>query len=366
MTGGRDIDKILAVSTLSLVVVGIVMVYSTSSIMASARFGSEYFFVKKHMGYALAGVLLFVAAVKIPYKVYDRLAYPAFIIAIILLACTWVPPLVVKVGGARRWVRFGPLAFQPSEPAKLAVVFLLARLLALKSGRIKDFKTGFLPNIILPGLIMALIVAEPDLGTSITIACIALVMLFVAGARMTHIAAVILPALLGVYLIVSRFAYMMKRVLVFLDPFKDPDGAGFQIVQSFIAFASGGVDGTGLGQGKQKLFYLPEAHTDFILSVIGEEFGFIGVASVVTMFAVFLACGLKIATKAKDPHARYLAFGLTFMVVVQAVINMGVVTGLLPCKGLTLPFISYGGTSLIINMIAVGILLNIYIVENGS
>lgn len=366
MLRSRDIDKFLILITLLLVSVGAVMVYSTSSIMAVKRFGTEYFFVKKHLSYALAGVALFIAAAKTPYKVYYKLAYPALIIAAILLVCIYIPGLGFKAGGARRWVKFGPLAFQPSEPAKLAVVLFLAYSLSSKADRIKEFATGFLPNIVIPGVIIGLIVLEPDFGTAVTVGSLVFVMMFAAGARITHLLALVAPVVIAAWFIIHRFGYMMTRMLIFLDPWKDPEGKGFQIVQSFIAFGSGGIWGVGLGAGKQKLFYLPEAHTDFILSVIGEELGFMGVGAIIALYAIFLACGVTIAMRAKDLHGRYLALGLTFMVVLQAAINMAVVMGLLPPKGLTLPFVSYGGTSLIINMIAVGILLNIYIVENEA
>ncbi len=362
----RDTDKFLILITLLLVSVGVVMVYSTSSIMAMRRFWTEYFFVKKHLTYALAGVALFIVAMKVPYKVYYKLAYPALIIAVILLVCIYIPGLGVKAGGARRWVKLGGLAFQPSEPAKLAVVFFLAYSLSSKAGRIKEFAAGFLPNIVIPGVVIGLIVLEPDLGTAVTVGSLVLVMMFAGGVRITHMLALAAPAVAAAWFIIHRFSYMMTRITVFLDPWKDPEGKGFQIVQSFIAFGSGGLSGVGLGEGRQKLFFLPEAHTDFILSVIGEELGFMGVGAIIALYAMFLACGVTIAMRAKDLHGQYLALGLTFMVVLQAAINMAVVMGLLPPKGLTLPFISYGGTSLVVNMIAVGILLNIYIVENGA
>lgn len=363
----RDIDRLLILSTLALVAVGVVMVYSTSYIMAMKRFGDQYFFVKKHLTYAAAGLLAFVLASRVPYTFYRKMAYPALILAALFLICIFIPGLGFTAGGARRWVRLGPIAFQPSEPAKLAVIFFMAYSLAAKSEKIKDFAVGFLPNILFPGIIILLIMSEPDLGTSITLALIVLLLNFAAGVRIRHLLALGACALPFVYIVIHKFAYMMNRIMVFLDPWKDPEGKGFQMVQSFLAFGSGGLHGAGLGEGKQKLFFLPEAHTDFILSVIGEELGLIGVGAVILLYVLFLYCGIKIAVKArgKDLHACYLALGLTFMVVLQAAINMAVVMGLLPPKGLPLPFISYGGTSLVVNMAAVGIILNIYIRENA-
>lgn len=367
MTGTRDTDRLLIITTFILVAVGVVMIYSTSSIMAVKRFGSEYFFVKKHVVYFAVGLAALLAAIKIPYRFYFKAAYPVLAISAIALICIYIPGLGVKVGGAKRWVRLGPLTFQPSEPARLAVVMFLAYSLASKGGRIRQFSTGLLPNLVMPGIIAGLILLEPDFGTAATIAALVFILTFLAGARFfKHLLPLAVSGGVIGYAVVHHFSYMMNRIAVFLDPWKDPAGAGFQIVQSLIAFGSGGIYGVGLGQGKQKLFYLPEAHTDFILSVIGEEFGFIGVGGVMALYAAFLYCGVSIALKAKDMHAKYLAFGLTLMITLQAVINMAVVLGLVPTKGLTLPFISYGGTSLVVNMVAVGILLNIWTTENRA
>lgn len=366
MIKARDTDRLLIVSTLLLVIVGVVMVYSTSYIVAMKRFGDEYFFVKKHLMYAFIGVIMFIAATRVPYTVYRKMAYPILILSALFLICIYIPGLGFTAGGARRWVRFGPIAFQPSEPAKLAVIFFLAYSLAAKKEKIKNFSIGFLPNILIPGIIISLIVLEPDLGTSLTLGFIVFLMIFIAGARLRHIGGIMLMTVPLIYVIVTKFDYMMGRILIFLDPWKDPEGKGFQMVQSFLAFGSGGIKGVGLGEGKQKLFYLPEAHTDFILSVIGEELGLIGVGLVIIFYLLFLYAGASIALKAKDLHAKYLALGLTFMVVLQAGINMAVVLGVLPPKGLPLPFISYGGTSLIVNMVAVGIILNVCIRENAA
>lgn len=362
----RDVDRLLLISTFLLLAVGVVMVYSTSYVVAMNRFGSEYYFVRKHLTYLFIGLLGFIAAVKVPYGFYRKMAYPILILAAAFLVCIYIPGIGFTAGGARRWIRLGPLAFQPSEPAKLAVIFFLAYSLAAKKDIIRKFSTGLLPNIVFPGAVIGLIVFEPDLGTAVTLSLIVLTMCFIAGVRLMHLAFLGALAAPAVVLVISKFGYMMQRILIYLDPWKDPTGKGFQMVQSFLAFGSGGVYGVGLGEGKQKLFYLPEAHTDFILSVIGEELGLIGVGAVMLAYGLFLYCGTRIALKAKDLHGTYLAFGLTLMVALQAAINMGVVLGVLPPKGLPLPFISYGGTSLVINMIAVGIILNVYIRQNET
>jgi len=362
----KDVDRILIIITLLLVAVGVVMVYSTSYIVATKRFGDQYYFVKKHLTYALAGVAFFIISTRVPYTFYRKMTYPILALAAIFLICIYIPRIGFTAGGAHRWVRLGPLAFQPSEPAKLSVIFFLAYSLSAKEDKIKSFSVGFLPNILLPGIVILLILMEPDLGTAVSLALIVILMNVTAGVRLRYIAGLGLAALPFIYIVIHKFAYMMNRLRVFVDPWKDPEGKGFQMVQSFLAFGSGGIRGVGLGEGKQKLFYLPEAHTDFILSVIGEELGLIGVGAVILFYVIFLYCGVKIALKAKDLHGTYLALGLTFMVVLQAAVNMAVVMGLLPPKGLPLPFISYGGTSLMVNMIAVGIILNIFIRENEA
>jgi cell division protein FtsW len=360
----RDTDRLLVVVSLLLLATGVVMVYSTSYIVAMKRFGNEYFFLKRHLMYALAGITFFVAATRVPYTFYRKMAYPALIVAIAFLVCIFIPGIGFTAGGARRWVRLGPLAFQPSEPAKLAVIFFLAYSLSAKSEKIKTFSPGFLPNVVIPGMVIGLILLEPDLGTAITLSMIVLLMNFIAGVRIRYLLMMALASAPFIYYVIRNFRYMMDRIFIFLDPWKDPEGKGFQMIQSFLAFGSGGVTGVGLGEGRQKLFFLPEAHTDFILSVIGEELGLMGVWAVAALYVAFLYCGASIALKAKDLHAKYLALGLTFMVVLQAGINMAVVMGMLPPKGLPLPLISYGGTSLVVNMAAVGILLNIYIKGN--
>ncbi|MFQ5353497.1 MAG: putative lipid II flippase FtsW [Thermodesulfobacteriota bacterium] len=356
-----DTDRFLVLSALALLVMGVVMVYSTSYIVAMNRFGDEFFFMKKHLAYALIGLVMFLAASRIPYSLYRRLVYPILILAFMLLCLVYVPGVGYTAGGARRWIHLGPLAFQPSEPAKLAVVVFLAYSLSGKAEKIKDFWFGFMPNIVIPGVFVLLIVMQPDLGTALTLSALVVIMSFAGGVRLLHLMGLFVSAAPALIFVVYKHPYMLKRLMVFMDPWKDSLGAGFQMVQSFLAFGSGGVTGVGLGEGMQKLFYLPEAHTDFILSVIGEELGLVGVAFVIAFYIIFLVSGIKITLKAKDLFGAYLALGLTVMVTMQAAINMAVVLGLLPPKGLTLPFISYGGSSLVMNMIAVGILLNIYI-----
>ena len=372
MFGGETVirrthpDRILIIIMLALTAAGVVMVYSTSFIVAMQRFGDEWFFVKKHVTFALLGAVLFIISSRVPYHLYRKLTYPILLFAAVLLILVLIPGIGRQAGGARRWLHLGGLTFQPSEFAKLAVVIFLAYSLEAKKENIKGFSLGFLPNIAIPGIIIALIIVEPDFGTAVTLFGLTCMMSFIGGVRVKHLAGLFLAMLPAFYLIVRNFSYMMDRILVFLDPWKDPEGRGWQTIQSFLAFGSGGVWGVGLGQSKQKLFYLPEAHTDFIFSIIGEELGLAGIAATIALYLIFLVTGVKISSTAKDLFGTYLALGLTFMVTLQALINMAVVLGVLPPKGMPLPFISYGGSSLVVSMIAVGIILNIYIKGNEA
>ncbi len=365
MIKARDVDRLLILSTLFLVVVGIVMVYSTSYIMALTRYGDEYYFIKRHLLYVLIGICGFIVASRTPYAIYRPLAYPILLVALFLLGLLFIVGPHGS-GTANRWLDTGIIRFQPSEPAKLSLVVFLSYFLSSRAERIKEFYGTFLPNIVLAGMVVALVMAEPDFGTAVFLSLLVLIMNFIAGVRLRYLLGLVVLSLPFLYLVVRNFSYMMGRILVFLDPWKDPDGAGFQVVQSFLAFGSGGVYGVGLGEGRQKLFYLPEAHTDFIFSVIGEEIGFVGVAGIILCYLLFLLSGTRIAFRAKDLFGTYLSLGLTLMIVLQAGLNMAVTLGMLPPKGLTLPFISYGGTSLVVNMTAVGMILNVCIKSNEA
>lgn len=359
-------DRILILTTLLLLALGLLMIYSTSNIVALNRYGDEHLFIKRQMIFTVIGIAVLFGAMKMPYSVYQKLAYPILVVAVIGLLLIFIEGIGQRVGGARRWIDLGFVTFQPSELAKVSVIMFLAYSLSGKQERIKEFYAGFMPNIVIPGLVVALILVEPDLGTAVALSSLVIIMNFTAGVKIRYLSVLVVGAGLFFYLVVSNVAYMTKRIVIFLDPWKDPSGSGFQMVQSFLAFGSGGITGVGLGAGKQKLFYLPEAHTDFILSVIGEEMGLVGVGFVIALYVLFLIAGTGIALKSKDLHGTYLALGLTFMVVLQAATNMAVVLGVLPPKGLTLPFVSYGGSSLLINMLSVGILLNIYVKNNET
>ena len=359
MSPGRRLDFLLLITVLILVSSGIVMVYSASFAIAGDRFRDAYHFLKKQAMAAGLGLAFMFLAAKLDYHRWQVLAVPLLVLSAALLGILIFPGLRHEVGGSARWLKFSFLSFQPAELAKLALVIYLARSLTKKEGRMESFKVGVLPHFIVLGVLFVLVIKQPDFGTGIVFAALVFILLFVAGARVFYLGAAILAAVPVLFYIATRAHYRMGRLLAFLDPWKDPSNTGFQIIQSFLAFGAGKLFGVGLGQGHQKLFYLPEVHTDFIFSVIGEELGLLGVTGVIGLFVFLTWRGFRASFRAADLFGSYLALGVTLLIAMQALLNMGVVLGLLPTKGATLPFVSYGGTSLMINLIAVGILLNI-------
>jgi len=349
----------LAAITIILLCVGIVMIYSASAIYAFENLGDSAYYLKRHLFYVCIGMLLTLFMMAIRYESLRKAAKPLLLISFVLLALLLLPGVAKQVGGARRWFRFGALSFQPSELAKFAMIVYTADFLARKRSEITSFFYGFLPVLIVLGAVCLLILLQPDLGTVVAIVMICFIMFFVGGVKLTHMVSVVLTSLPLLYVLVFSVPYRRKRILAFLDPWHDPQGTGFQIIQSLVALGSGGLNGVGLGQGKQKLLYLPAAYTDFIFSIIGEELGFIGTAGIVILFGIFLVQATKISLKARDSFGQFLSFGLVSCLVVEAIVNMGVATSLLPTKGLPFPFISYGGTSLVFNMMYVGVILNI-------
>jgi cell division protein FtsW len=351
-------DKVLFITTILLVALSVVMVYSASAPMALDRYGRASFFLIKQGMWALLGIALLYVVIRVDYRFYRE---PAFIWSCLgLVACALVAVYFrAPVNGARRWLGVGGIGIQPSELAKLAAIFFIAALLERRMHRIDDFGYALIPIAIVTFGLVALILPEPDFGTSMSLLAIAAVMVFAAGLDYRYVAGVVLCALPTLYLLVMRSAYRRRRTLAFLNPWDDPLGDGFQIIQSLIAIGTGGVWGKGLMNGVQKLFYLPEPHTDFIFSVISEELGLLGATLVVICFCVLTWRGMRIALRAPDSFGAYLAIGLTTMVAVQAFVNISVVLGLLPTKGIPLPFISNGGSSLLINLIGMGILLNV-------
>lgn len=359
MKGKRRLDIILLFAVLALVGIGIVMVYSTSAIIAGDRFGDPYYFLKRQALYAAVGFVLMIVMMFLPYEILKRFAYPILVSSVFLLIAVLIPGIGHRTGGAMRWLKIQSFSFQPSEFAKLGMVIFLAYLLAKKEEKIRSFSFGFLPPVLLSGLVIALVMKEPDFGAAFFLTVMVFLLLFVGGARVIYIASAFLIAIPVAYALLMNVGYRYKRLMSFIRPWEDPSGASFQIIQSFLSFGSGGLFGLGLGEGRQKLFFLPAPHTDFIFSVIGEELGLVGATVVVLLFFILTLRGIQIGLSLEDRFGVYLALGITLMISLQAVINMGVVLGLLPTKGLTLPFISYGGTSLIANMAGVGILFQL-------
>ncbi len=355
----KEYDSTILLLAVALTCFGVVMVYSSSSIMAVKRHADGFYFLKRQGVYALGGFLLMAAAMRIDYRCLRRLAVPFLLLCIGLLLAVLIPGIGAHAGGASRWIRLGIISLQPSEVTKLGLVLYMAHSLAKKQEKIKSFKLGFIPYMVVLAILLFLLLLQPDLGSALTLGAVAMVMLLVAGTRLSYLFSVAILAVPFLYFAVMHVDYRRKRILAFLNPWEDPTNTGFQIIQSWIAFGTGGLLGNGLGEGKQKLFFLPEAHTDFIFSVVGEELGFAGVLVISTMFLLLVQRGIRASLTAPDDFGRYLAFGISLLLGLEVFVNLGVVMGLLPTKGLALPFLSYGGTSLLTTLLAVGILLNI-------
>ena len=347
------------VSTLTLLALGLTMVFNASTVMAQAQYQDPYFFIKRQALYALLGLGVLFLGRAIDYHRYQRLAYPFLFISLICLVLVFVPGIGGKVRGAARWLKLGPVNLQPSEFAKLAVALFLAYSLTKKQEKMKHFSIGFLPHMMVTGIFIILVGLEPDFGTAITIAAIVFTMLFIGGTRLTHIMLALGSGVGLAVIMVLRDPKKLGRVFSYLDPWKYGQDVGYQLKQSLLAIGSGCFWGMGPGQSRAKLFYLPDAHTDFILSIFSEEMGLLGFLLVLALFAILVYRGLLLSFRSADTFGSYLAMGLTLLIGLPAVINMGVVSGIFPTKGLSLPFLSFGGSSLLANLLAVGILLNI-------
>ena len=358
-TSRVPMDHMLLFVTLTLALMGLVMVFSASAIVAGNRFQDPEFFLKRQIAWLGFGIVLMHLTSKIDYQLWKKLSIPILIGMAVLLVMVLIPSLGVAAKGARRWLRCGPISIQPAEMVKLVTVIYLAAYLAKKSEKLTFFRSGLLPPLVVVGVLSGLVLLEPDLGTVVVMGLMTICLLFLGGARMTHLLGLGLCSIPVIFILVLGSSYRRQRLMTFLAPWKDASDAGFQITQSFLAFGSGGPFGVGLGEGKQKLFFLPEAHTDFVLALVGEELGLAGTASVIVLFALFVWRGFHIASRARMPFGKYLGMGITVLVGVQALVNAAIVTGLLPTKGLTLPFVSYGGSSLVVSFVGVGILLSI-------
>jgi len=351
-------DHWLFTVALVLVFIGLVMVFSASAVMAKERYGSAYTFLFRQLAWAVGGIVALVVGMKTDYRHYK---HPAVVFS--LLGVTMLMLISVffldRAHNTHRWIHWGTFSFQPSEMAKPALILFLAYFLSNRTQSMDDFRQTIMPAVLPTLIFLVLIVFQPDLGTAIACAAITACLLFVAGLNLRYLGYLALGSLLPLYFLIFHVAYRRARILAFLDPYSDPQGRGFHIIQSLIAVSTGGLTGLGLMEGKQKLFYLPEPHTDFVFAVTAEEFGLLGSIIVVTLFAIFLWRGMRTALQTQDLFGRFLAAGITCMVVVQAFINISVVLGLMPTKGIPLPFVSYGGSSLFVTLACVGVLLNV-------
>lgn len=351
-----EIDYVLFVTIIILVLVGVVMVWSASSYKCIHSFNNEYYYLIRQARNVTIGIIAMWFAIKIDYRKYKQWSRIIIVVTVVLLILVLI--IGSTVNGAKRWISFGGLNIQPSEIAKYSVVILLAKYLEREGENIKKFPV-VMKYLTLAGFFAGLVLAEKNLSIFAVIMIVSTIVIFVDGALYRHMAMVIGSGGLLAGLLIKLEPYRMARLLNFSDPWKDAQGAGYQLVQSFYALGSGGLLGVGLGQSRQKAFYIPEPHTDFIFSIIGEELGFIGCAFVIILFCIFIVRGVGIAFKARDTYGTLLAMGITSIIAIQAIINIAVVSGSMPVTGVPLPFISYGGSAVIINLFAMGILLNI-------
>ena len=353
----RRIDPLILGITLALSLGGLVMVFSASGVVAETKHMDSTYYLQRQIVWMFLGFVVLLVGAQVPYGEWKRW------VPLICVSCMVGLLLVLAIGpqinGSRRWLTFGFFSIQPTEMAKLAVVLYLASFLSNPNRRVTDWIRGFLPPIVIVGSLCGLILVEPDLGSTVVISLVFVCMMYLAGARLRHLVYLGIPLVMGFLSLIIMSPERWERFTTFVNPFQDRQGAGYQLVQSIIALENGGFFGVGLGQGKQKLLYLPEGHTDFVLALIGEELGLIGTVGLMALFAVLVCKGFRVAALAPDVFGRYLALGITLLLGIQALINAGVVSGMLPTKGLTLPLVSYGGSSLLTTMLAIGILLSI-------
>jgi cell division protein FtsW len=351
-------DSLLYGSVVALIVLGVVMVYSASSVRAVRMYGDGHYFLVRQAIYAAIGLPLLIGIARIDYHFYRPLSKPGLLVAFALLMFVALG-FGHSAGGAARWIHLGPVHVQPAEIAKVALIMWLADSLAAKGARIRTFSIGFLPHVLMAGLLVLLCMKQPDFGSAVVLVILTFVLLFAAGAKIGYMLAGLAVGLPVAFMALRFEDYRWRRIIAFLDPIKYRREGGYQIVESWVSFSAGGPWGVGLGDSRQKLLFLPEAHTDFIAAIVAEELGYVGFALLVLAFVAIVVRGTRAALRAVDDYGTYLAVGLTMFIGVQALTNLAVVLGLLPTKGLTLPFLSFGGSSLLVNCAAVGILLNV-------
>ncbi|MBX5483611.1 MAG: putative lipid II flippase FtsW [Myxococcaceae bacterium] len=352
-------DPILLAAVMALITIGLVMVYSASAILAHDKQSDSFFFLKRQVVAFAFGLCAMATVMALGYRRLARLAYPIVVGAILLMILVLVPGIGGDANGASRWIRLPGFSLQPSECLKVAWIIYLSYSLAKKREKVVTFSVGFLPHVIFAGILAGLCLLQKDFGSAVCLLVLLFSLLFTAGAKISYLVASVLAALPVAYHFIASEPYRLRRITAFLDPWGTRHGDGYQVAESLMSIGSGGLTGLGLGDGRQKLFFLPEAHTDFIFSIVGEELGLIGVTVVVVLYVIVVWRGLRAALGASEPFGTYLGMGITTLFAFQAVVNMSVAMGLLPTKGLTLPFISYGGTSLVMMMTAAGVLLSV-------
>jgi cell division protein FtsW len=354
-----EIDYLLLYVFILLVSVGLVMIFSASPLVGLENFNDSFYYIKRHLVYLLIGAGVFLFAFRYPIEKYRPKVGMMFVVTVALLLATYLPVIGITAGGASRWINLGIFSFQPSEIAKITMLFFVAHALRNKSYVIKDFWKGVFPILMIVGVIELLILKQPDLGTALTIALVTMVLVYVAGGALWQLLILGLLAMRILFWMVMRTSYQKNRILAFIDPWKDPLGVGFHIIQSLLAVGSGGILGVGLGQSRQKFSFLPQQFTDFVFAILCEEGGLVLATFVILLFLVLLFRGLRIGLNHPDPFAKLVAIGFTSQLVLQGFMNMMVATAVLPTTGIPLPFISYGGTSLVVSMFMIGTLLQL-------
>ncbi len=352
-------DYWLLGAALLLAGLGLVMVFSSSGVMAERLVGNRYYFFQRQSLFALASLVVMAAFAWMPRRILHGPVYLWLLCIVGLLALTLVPPFSVKAGGARRWMHLGPVTLQPMELAKVALVFYLAYFFSQKQKLVRSFSVGFIPPVMVTGFLGLILLLQPDFGGAVFLGMLFFLMSLVGGTRLTYLAVSMMFGVGAMGLLIASSPYRFKRWFAFLDPFKDPQNVGYQLVQSFYAFGSGGIAGAGFGAGKQKLFYLPEAHNDFIMAVLGEELGFIGVSIVFICIGILLWRSFKVAMAQDDLRDRFTAYGMALVLGLGFILNLAVVLGCVPPKGVAMPFLSYGGSNLLACFLCVGVLLNL-------
>lgn len=342
----------------ALTFLGVIMVFSATGVYASTEYNNSFFFLQKELVWLFLGFSGLFVGYSLNLRILQKYSFWVYLLFLVLVILTHTP-LGAKIGGAQRWLRIGFFNLQPSEFMKIALVCMMASYLGGRPDVAGDFRKGFLFCLVLIGISVAPVLTQPDFGTSLMIAAVGCLLMFVAGARLKYLFTLSLVSVPFIYYAIVLFPYRVRRVLAFLDPWSDPQGKGFQIVQSFLAIGRGNMTGVGLGESTQKLFYLPAAHTDFIFSILAEELGFAGCTCVIAGFAILAVTGFTIAMRSKNLFDSLVALGCTAHITFQAIFNIAVVTGSVPTKGIPLPFISFGGSNLILNLFAVGLIMNV-------